>query len=176
MQSWNNSLQNKKNQLSPRKFPELKSPDRKEEQECPQLLATSCWIRAWPGCKVSRKGTPSLRGTSAYLWVLQPGQETSENWARKPLDSAGSRRVLLDWKRWHGWMWDHLQQNSHNSRSIQDFQRTPTHWNRQRLQRKRKRKIMIVKHHHQISITVFLSTLGMTSRDSDIHLFIYAST
>ena len=163
-------------QLSPRKLLEWKSPDRKEEQGFPQLLATSCRIWVWPGCETDRKGTPS---SSAYLWALQPGQETSENWARKSLDSAGSRRVLLDWKRQHGWTWDHLQQNSHNSRSIQDFQRTPTHWNRQRLQRKRKRKIMIVKHHHQISITVFLSTLGMTGRDSDIHsihLFIYAST
>lgn len=39
-------LAEQKKQLSPRKLPELKSPDRKEEQGCPQLLATSCWIRA----------------------------------------------------------------------------------------------------------------------------------
>lgn len=57
-------------------------------------------------------------------------------------------------------MWGHLQQNSHKNRSIQDFQRTPTHWNRQLLQRKI--KMTIVKCHNQISIMIFLSTSGVT--------------
>ena len=43
---------------------------------------------------------------------------------------------------------------------------------------KGKERLTIVKR-HQISITIFLSTLGIMNRDSDIHcihLFIYAST
>lgn len=69
-------------------------------------------------------------------------------------------------------MWGHWQQSSRNSRNTLDFQRTPTHWNRQLLQRKR--KMTVVKSHQPVSIPIFLITLGVP-KQGQCHLFICAS-